>query len=276
MDRFLCRFVEADGVVVVVADDDVSAWIEGEVFWAVEAGGVAGSVITGEALFAGGVDEGVDLSGLVDVTEGVAFAAGKVDAVIGAVDGCAGSDEGRFESGAAVFGDSLFSVAGAGGDFEGGEVDLEDFELSEVGNEEVLVIGAEVDGVGLFEGELAVAEGGEFSGVEVDDADAAIEGVGDEKAAIGVEGEVVHAIEAAFGSGTAIACGDVAQLLAAGGFGAGDEGQLVVFEAEDAVAILVLDAVEGIVFVEDDGKRFGEAFNGVGLGEGGGEEKEER
>ncbi len=86
----------------------------------------------------------------------------------------------------------------------------------------------------------------------------------------------MHAIEAAFASGTAIACGDVAQLLAAGGFGAGDEGKLVVFEAEDAVAILVIDAVEGIVFVEDDGERFGEAFNGVGLGEGGGEEKEER
>ena len=72
------------------------------------------------------------------------------------------------------------------------------------------MVEAEVDGVRFFEGELTIAKSGEFSGVEVDDADALVEGVGDEETTVGVEGEVVHAIETSFGGGAVVSGGDVA------------------------------------------------------------------
>ena len=46
--------------------------------------------------------------------------------------------------------------------------------------------------------------------MEVDDPDALVEGVGDEETTVGVEGEVVHAIETSFGGGAVVSGGDVA------------------------------------------------------------------
>ena len=73
MDGFFFDLVEAEGVVVVVADDDVAIGVEGEVFGSVELGGGAWSVVAGVAFLTGGVHEGVDAALFVDMTQGVAF-----------------------------------------------------------------------------------------------------------------------------------------------------------------------------------------------------------
>ena len=87
-------------------------------FGAVEASGDAGAGVAGVAFFSGGVDESFYVSGSVNMTKGVAFAAGDVDGAIEPVDCGAGANEGGLGGGRVVGGDSFFSVTTAGGDLE--------------------------------------------------------------------------------------------------------------------------------------------------------------
>jgi len=116
-----------------------------------------------------------------------------------------------------------------------------------------------VDSVGRLKFQVLITQGGDGVCFEVEDTNALVEGVGDEKSAIGVKREIMHAIEAGFSGVAAIACGNVAEFFAARGFGAGNEGELVVFETEDAVAIFIFHAVDGTLLIEDDGEGFGDA-----------------
>ena len=171
VDGFLFHLVEAEGVVVVVADDDVATGVEGEVFGAVELGGGAGSIVAGVAFFAGGIYESVNASFLVDVTESVAFPGGDEDRAVCSVDGGARADQGREGRFFAILGNTAFSVSGDGFHPMRGEIDLENLELAEIRDEEFVVIRMKGDGVGIFELQFSVTEGGELAGIEIDDTD---------------------------------------------------------------------------------------------------------
>ena len=85
----------------------------------------------------------------------------------------------------------------------------------QIGDEEVGSLGIDRDGIGAFERGAGEFEGGELAGFCIDDADSPVEGIGEEESPVGMEGEVVHAVEATFGGGAAIAFGEVAEVLPA-------------------------------------------------------------
>jgi len=214
VDGFFLHLVESKSVVVVVADDDITIGIEGEMLGAVELGSGARATVSGVAFFAGGVDESVKETLCIDMAESVSFPRGDEEGAIGSVNGSPGADERREGRFLAILWNAAFPGSGDGFHRIRGEIDLEDFELSQICDEELVVIGVKRDGVRFFEGELAIAQRRERFCFEVDDTDAAVEGIGDEETSIGVEGQVVHAVEASFESGSTVSFSDVAEVLA--------------------------------------------------------------
>lgn len=87
-------FVEAQDVVVVIADDEVAFRIECQMLWAVEAGFDGGAIVAGRAFLASKIDNGFQGAFGGDLANGMAFAGGEEDGSVLSVDRGPGSEEG--------------------------------------------------------------------------------------------------------------------------------------------------------------------------------------
>ena len=87
-------FVEAQDVVVVIADDEVALRIESQVLRAVEAGFDGGAIVAGRAFLASKIDNGFQGAFWGDLANGMAFAGGEEDGSVLTVDCGPGSEEG--------------------------------------------------------------------------------------------------------------------------------------------------------------------------------------